>query len=217
MTYLVLQMAAALLIAFLLKELTCRIVNRNVSDDKRRYHARKTITYIYVGILIVAIGGIWFQGMHSLGTLGGSYSKAYAINAAGQIIGESETAGGEVHATLWTVTLARLVQVDIKPGNSQNPINPRSRGKLTLAILTDMDFDSSTVDADSVRFGPAQAAPVAYRLKDIDDDGDYDLVLRFNTEQTGIACGDTEASLTAQTLDAEQITGSDNVRTVGCK
>lgn len=71
--------AAALLISFLLKELTCRIVNRNVSDDKRRYHARKTITYIYVGILIVAIGGIWFQGMHSLGTFLGLASAGLAV------------------------------------------------------------------------------------------------------------------------------------------
>lgn len=71
--------AAALLTSFLLKELTCRIVNRNVDDDKRRYHARKTITYIYVGILIVAIGGIWFQGMQSLGTFLGLASAGLAV------------------------------------------------------------------------------------------------------------------------------------------
>lgn len=162
---------------------------------------------------------IWHEdfGMQSLGTLGGASSRAYGINSSGQIVGESETTGGEVHATLWTVTFATLAQVDIKPGNRQNPINPRSRGKLTVAILTDMDVDGSTVDASTVRFGPAEAAPVAYRLKDVDHDGDYDLVLRFNTRQTGIACGDIEAVLTGQTFDATQITGSDMIRTVGCK
>jgi len=162
---------------------------------------------------------IWHTdfGMQSLGTLGGANSKAFAINSAGQIVGESETASGELHATLWTVKLATAVHTDIKPGNPQNPINPRSRGKLTVAILTDMDFDASLVDASSVRFGPAEAAAVRYRLKDVDDDGDYDLVLKFNTQQTGIACGDTEATLTAQTFAAEPVTGSDLVRTVGCK
>ena len=42
-------------------------------------------------------------GMKPLGTLGGKNSRAFAINNAGQIVGESETATGEVHATLWTV------------------------------------------------------------------------------------------------------------------
>jgi probable HAF family extracellular repeat protein len=36
-----------------------------------------------------------------LGTLGGSYGQAQAINAAGQVVGYLVTAGGEVHAFLW--------------------------------------------------------------------------------------------------------------------
>jgi probable HAF family extracellular repeat protein len=36
-----------------------------------------------------------------LGTLGGSWSYAYAINEQGQVVGESETADGDDHAVLW--------------------------------------------------------------------------------------------------------------------
>ena len=36
-----------------------------------------------------------------LGTLGGTMSKANAINAAGQAVGESATSGGAVHAFLY--------------------------------------------------------------------------------------------------------------------
>jgi probable HAF family extracellular repeat protein len=37
-----------------------------------------------------------------LGTLGGTTSRAYAINAAGQVAGSSTTSTGETHAFLWT-------------------------------------------------------------------------------------------------------------------
>jgi probable HAF family extracellular repeat protein len=39
--------------------------------------------------------------MRDLGTLGGAYSSAAAINDHGQIVGESLTADGAYHAALW--------------------------------------------------------------------------------------------------------------------
>ncbi len=70
---------AAFLFLFLLKEVTCRIVNRNVEDDKRRYHARKSITYVYGVVLVVVIGSIWFRGITSLGTFLGLASAGLAV------------------------------------------------------------------------------------------------------------------------------------------
>ncbi len=44
----------------------------------------------------------WQNGtMTDLGTLGGDDSYAFAINEAGQIVGSSETPGGDLHATIW--------------------------------------------------------------------------------------------------------------------
>jgi hypothetical protein len=102
-------------------------------------------------------------------------------------------------------------------GNNENPINPRSQGKVPVANLTTEDFDASTVDASTVRFGPGAAESVRYRLDDVDGDGDRDLVLHFNTQETGIACGGTEGALTGQTFNGIQITGTDSIKTVGCK
>lgn len=40
--------------------------------------------------------------VQDLGTLGGSFSRAYAINKAGWVVGESETEDGRIRAFLWT-------------------------------------------------------------------------------------------------------------------
>jgi len=44
-----------------------------------------------------------------------------------------------------------------------------------------------------------------------------DLILHFNTQSTGIVCGNTSASLTGETLGGQMIEGTDSIRTVGCK
>ena len=47
---------------------------------------------------------MWQNGvMTDLGTLGGPSAQARGINPQGQIVGSSDTSGGETHATLWTV------------------------------------------------------------------------------------------------------------------
>jgi hypothetical protein len=111
------------------------------------------------------------------------------------------------------------VPIDIKPGGFPNSINPRSKGVIPVAILTTDTFDSTTVDPTTVRFGPSgtEAAPVHAALEDIDGDGDTDMILHFNTQATGVQCGDTSASLTGQTSSGQMIEGSDSIKTVGCK
>jgi hypothetical protein len=44
-----------------------------------------------------------------------------------------------------------------------------------------------------------------------------DMVLHFKTQESAIACGDTEATLNGETFDGTPITGTDAVKTVGCK
>jgi small-conductance mechanosensitive channel len=69
----------ALLSLVLLRIFASKIVVRNVTDDKRRYHTRRTITYVYAFVVVIVIGSIWFQGVASLSTFLGLASAGLAV------------------------------------------------------------------------------------------------------------------------------------------
>ncbi|HEX6386458.1 MAG TPA: hypothetical protein VF177_17440 [Anaerolineae bacterium] len=110
------------------------------------------------------------------------------------------------------------VAIDIVPGSDTNPINPWSEEVIPVAILTTAEFDATTVDPLSVRFGPngAREDDGQAQVEDVDGDGSLDLLLHFHTQDTGIECGDTVAYLTGRTFRGQAIVGSDSITTVGC-
>lgn len=110
------------------------------------------------------------------------------------------------------------VEIDIRPGSDSNKVNPNSPGAISVAILTTDTFDASAADAATVRFGHTgtEAAPVRSALRDVDADGDVDLLLRFQIPDTGIVCGDTSASLSGTTSSGQMIEGADSIITPSC-
>jgi probable HAF family extracellular repeat protein len=148
---------------------------------------------------------------------GASQTQAFGINDSGQIVGEFTDATG-VHGFVATPQVT-VVTIDIKPGSDPATINPKSQGVIPVAILTTDTFDATTVNASTVRFGKngTEAPPVQSAVEDVNGDGLSDLILHFNTQATGIQCGDTSASLTGQTFSGRAIQGSDSIVTVGCR
>ena len=109
------------------------------------------------------------------------------------------------------------ITLDIKPGSDSNVINLNSKGVIPVAILSTGSFDASSVLDSSIAFGPAGAQTVhGGHIQDVSGDGILDLVLHFKTQETGIACGDTSATLTGETSSGQAIEISDTIETVGC-
>ena len=110
------------------------------------------------------------------------------------------------------------ITVDIKPGDSQNVINPKSKGVIPVAIPSFASFDATKLDLPLVGFGPDGAQPVKTVIEDVNGDGLLDVLLFFRTQSTGIACGDTSATLSVMTPDREILMeGTEPIRTVPCK
>lgn len=114
------------------------------------------------------------------------------------------------------------VSIDIKPGSDPNAINCNDGRKvIAVAILTTDSFDATTVDHTTVVFEGASETHVNRRSgeprrheKDVDDDGDTDLVFHFGFADTDFTCESTEGTLTGETFDGRAIQGTDAVRMI---
>jgi hypothetical protein len=106
------------------------------------------------------------------------------------------------------------VDIDIKPGSDPNSINLRSKGVVPVALFTTNEFDATAVDPATVIF--AGAMPVKWSTKDVDNDGDLDIVFHFTTQELNLDSSSTEATLTGDTTNPANphIIGTDQVRIV---
>lgn len=145
---------------------------------------------------------------------GGSGTDRYWLNG---IVGLPDP-------TLEVTPIFINVEIDIKPGSDPNSINPSSKGKIPVAILSTTDFDAPTeVDTESLTFGilgdEGSLSFCNSSPEDVNDDGYDDIVCHFYTQMTGFECGDEGGILKGQTMDEILIEGSDSVRIVpsACK
>ena len=116
-----------------------------------------------------------------------------------------------------TIECVTPIQINIRPGNSQNFVNVKSNGSLNVALLTTeageydlpTDFDATTVVYETVRFATSEilnngagavASPDKKFVRDSHevtneklDKADDDMVLRFFIPDSGIAGSSTES------------------------
>lgn len=121
------------------------------------------------------------------------------------------------------------VDIDIAPGDPTNTVHPHHDGSasainglndlIPVAVLSSstavgdpIDFDATTISAVTVRFGPAEGTFRSYQPGfDQDGDGMNDGLLEFRTGDTGVACTDTEMTITGETNAGVTFAGTDTI------
>ncbi len=130
---------------------------------------------------------------------------------------------GDVFFDLEANSTSQQIAIDIKPGSDPNSVNcNNARGVISVGVLTDSNFDATTVDETTVSFEGAGETHVSKttglprrHVDDVDNDGDDDLVFHFRLADTNLTCASTGGTLTGQTFGGTSITGADNLRMVG--
>ena len=107
---------------------------------------------------------------------------------------------GQVSVTV--TTIPTIVDIDIKPTSCPNPLNVKSKGVLSVAILGSEGFDVFSIDVDSICL--AGVHPIRSSYEDVSTpatedececttegpDGYLDLTLKFDTQEIVTALGE---------------------------
>ncbi|WP_096207418.1 PGF-pre-PGF domain-containing protein [Candidatus Methanoperedens nitratireducens] len=141
----------------------------------------------------------------------GSYSMVASLNTGRteKPAFSSETETFDIVASGGGTSESIPVSIEIKP----ETINPKSNGEITVTIFNNdsAGFDVGNLNISTVRFGPNGAAPFWNNTP-----ADKKLMLKFYTNDTGIQCGDTQATLTGKTYSEQDIVGTGSFRTREC-
>jgi hypothetical protein len=180
---------------------------------------------------------IWID-MTNVPSTWGSYSLSIFIDPSleGQIFqfGFLSTATGYEGSGVFydNINLLRSVDLDIKPGSCPNPIQPRSRGLLPVAVLGTGDFDVNEIDIASLQL--EGVGPIMSGYEDVSQpfggdlcgctaagpDGYADLTLKFRAREIidaigALPTGDRVLTLTGVLLDGTPFEGQDCVVIIG--
>jgi hypothetical protein len=113
---------------------------------------------------------------------------------------DTQPNGNDAAEVFLPVTNCHLFSpIDIAPGDPSNTVDLSPGATVKVALLSTSTFDATKVAPGSARFGATgtEASATASSVVDVNRDGRMDLRLTFPTGQTGIACTDTQAFLSA--------------------
>ena len=109
------------------------------------------------------------------------------------------------------------VEIDIKPGSSDNVIKLGSKGNVPVAILSSASFDAASVNPNSVALANAGLklkgnGQGIYSTEDVDGDGRSDLLVHILTQGLQLTAGAESAELVGTTMSGVPIFGVDAVQ-----
>lgn len=186
---------------------------------------RKTVR-VHVDMCdLVARGGdplVWFAGVRRLPFVHPTFTQTLSVDVAPDVFAFKPPPPPLVEfpedSARWH---GGCVAIDIKPGSDPNSINPKSGGRIPVAILSRPGFDAAIqIDQDSLTFGrtgtEASLAFCSSSAEDVNADGLLDLVCHFDTQTAGFQQGDLLGILNARTVGTSPVLliGRDSVRVV---
>lgn len=120
------------------------------------------------------------------------------FTTGGSVTNASSFKNGDYKLIVSGVTpQVQQINIEIKPGNDGlAPINPRSNGKIPVALLSSTGFEAMNVDTESLTFGATGAEKSLSHCgrsgEDVNGDGRLDLVCHFENQKAGFTKGDLE-------------------------
>ncbi|MDP3722353.1 MAG: hypothetical protein Q8R91_02515 [Candidatus Omnitrophota bacterium] len=138
-------------------------------------------------------------------------SKSFANG--GNAIGQSDVM--LLHYRLKPREMA--VSIDIKPEGIPNSINPKSHGKIPVAILSTLRFRApDSVKQATLTFGRlgSEQSLSFCKPEDVNGDGLLDLVCHFETQKASFQAEDTQGVLRGLTTSETPLRGTDSIRIV---
>jgi len=165
----------------------------------------------YIDNFTATVSGYYIVGVSNYPrrfTTGGSVFSATAVDQ-----------GSYTLVVTRAMPAVKQIAILIKPGNNYiAPINPRSRGKIPVAVLGGPDFNVSSIDTKSLTFGSVGDEPSLSKcnpqLVDLNGDGKLDLLCHFDNQAAQFKPTDAEATLRGQTLDGMRFEGTGFMKVV---
>lgn len=116
----------------------------------------------------------------------------------------------------------KQIAILIKPGNNNiAPLNPRSHGKIPVAILGGPDFDVKTIDTKTLTFGSSGTEASLSKCNsepvDLNNDGRPDLLCHFDTQKALFKLTDAEGKLEGSTKKGEKFAGAGYLKVIPMK
>jgi len=106
----------------------------------------------------------------------------------------------------------RPVQIEITPGHPDKRISPGKAGQFSVALFGSADLDVREIEPSSLRFHGA--APVRAELRDINGDGQLDLVIFFDQASVRLSPYAKKARMTGWLKNSQVFIGEDRVTVV---
>lgn len=118
-----------------------------------------------------------------------------------------------------TTRQVQQISIDIKPGSTGlAPINPKSGGKIPVALLSSTNFNALTVNQATLTFGrtgsEASLSQCGKDGEDVNGDGLPDLVCHFDNQKAGFQKGDTVGIVHGQTTAGAAFEGNGFLKVV---